>query len=518
MEVYLGPCVRLSSAVATLFNRVHLVFYRSTEWSEKSLTTLILSRTNKLHFPNYIVSRTSSIFPTRSSLLAFESALQLQSEIDDILESPSCRTESGLTHLRDIFTTAYPTWKSLVASEDSHSHLSPEAVQDRIYLRRFTAGWIYTRIIHKLLYVLARNQEFHLEHTVLTELLAQRFFQPARRGPWYQRKALIEENYLPSLDANFSTQPQLTTKRYRQQALSACELGLQDPQTHVIYHYDLQKRIEKLEHRLKIPKKEQHDFSHLRLAKPQERVFYGERLNDAEIGRKSIWRDPRGEKKKGVSVEEMCLAHYAELGWKGMHTEGRLMRTLFAYIFYDILFLYVPNVFETEFQTCPLDLFTDAFFPTRASEINTRLMEISNGEAGRIVNEVWGREHEKRTCVVGLDWGIEKEVLEEVVRCVPGEALAGICRVFCQEYRQRSGGMPDLFLWKLEEGMERGECCFAEVKSEKDRLSETQRMWIHVLTGAGVRVELCAAKDKLKDEKEEKKKQEIRKMWPIKSG
>lgn len=31
------------------------------------------------------------------------------------------------------------------------------------------------------------------------------------------------------------------------------------------------------------------------------------------------------------------------------------------------------------------------------------------------------------------------------------------------------------------------------VKSENDRLSDKQRLWIHVLSGAGVKVELCAA-------------------------
>lgn len=63
-----------------------------------------------------------------------------------------------------------------------------------------------------------------------------------------------------------------------------------------------------------------------------------------------------------------------------------------------------------------------------------------------------------------------------------------------QEYGQRGGGVPDLFLWKvLEEEGKVGEVKFAEVKSENDRLSDTQRLWIHVLSGAGVRVELCAA-------------------------
>lgn len=58
-----------------------------------------------------------------------------------------------------------------------------------------------------------------------------------------------------------------------------------------------------------------------------------------------------------------------------------------------------------------------------------------------------------------------------------------------QEYQQRGGGIPDLFLWR----MDTKEVMFSEVKSENDRLSDTQRLWIHVLAGAGVRVELCNA-------------------------
>lgn len=75
------------------------------------------------------------------------------------------------------------------------------------------------------------------------------------------------------------------------------------------------------------------------------------------------------------------------------------------------------------------------------------------------------------------------------MRCFRGEALATICKVMAQEYQQRGGGIPDLFLWNVE----KEEVMFAEVKSENDRLSDTQRLWIHVLMGAGVRVELCNA-------------------------
>lgn len=39
-----GQSIRLSSAPYRLFERVHLVFYRSTQWTEKSLTAIILAR------------------------------------------------------------------------------------------------------------------------------------------------------------------------------------------------------------------------------------------------------------------------------------------------------------------------------------------------------------------------------------------------------------------------------------------------------------------------------------------
>jgi len=64
-----------------------------------------------------------------------------------------------------------------------------------------------------------------------------------------------------------------------------------------------------------------------------------------------------------------------------------------------------------------------------------------------------------------------------------------------QEYAQRGGGVPDLFLWRCTSDVDAspGEVMFSEVKSENDRLSDTQRMWIDVLSGAGVKVELCHA-------------------------
>ncbi len=499
-----GSCIRLSAPIRKLFERVHLVFYRSTEWTEKSLTTIILAKIARRNFPDYVVSRSANIFASRSLLLEYEASIRTQFRIDNILEFNGRPTEKDHQDIVDVFEEIYPRWQALV-EEEQCKEASIYHSGEGSYIRRLSPAWVYTRIIHKAMYVIARRKEHKREYDVTCALLQQRLFHHSRRGAWYQRKALLEEHYMASLFSADKRSEDQRKKYWKRVALATCEVGLQDNLVHIIHHYDLQKRVTKLEKSLNIPKRSQHDFSHVRLAKPVEVTFEGTQIlrppslnrrnsspGPTRRGGKTIWIDPResGE----CSVEAMCLSHYRNQGWKGFHSEGGIIRTLFAYLFYDVLFTYIPNVFQTEYQTCPLDLHTDAFYPSRLSEINARLNEISNGDAEIIMQRVYTDHHERRTCVVGLDWTYDVNDLLEIVRCFDGEALATMCKVMAQEYGQRGGGVPDLFLWKTgDEDGSKGAVKFAEVKSENDRLSDTQRLWIHVLTGAGVRVELCAA-------------------------
>ncbi|KFA72436.1 hypothetical protein S40288_09871 [Stachybotrys chartarum IBT 40288] len=508
----LGPCVRLSPTTFKLFERVHLVFYRSTEWTEKSLTTIILAKIARRNFPEYLVCRTSTIFASRLHLVEFETAIRLEAEVDNVLEFNGPPGEEGFQKIMDVFDRVYPRWKTLV-EEEAEKERKVYDMGEGAYLRRFNPAHSYTRIVHKALHVFGRRKEHAKEHGLLCELLDQRLFHLARRGSWYQRKALLEEHYMAALDETPSSGGlDEVKKRWRKTASETCEAGLQDPDCHLIFHYDLQKRLTKLEKKLRVPWRLQHSFGHVRLADPLQITVEGVQIKretaikpgKLAASTKTIWLDELdtgGE----CSVEEMCLSHFRSEGWKGYHAEGGIVRTLFAYLFYDILFLYIPNVFQTAYQACPLDLHTDAFYPARASEINHRLVEIANGEAERLVRQVHGKESERRTSVVGLNWDFEVEDLVELVNCFEGSALAAICKVMAQEYKSRGGGIPDLILWRsstqasAEEqqasnpGKAKGEVMFAEVKSANDRLSDTQRLWIHVLTGAGVKVALCNA-------------------------
>ncbi|KAI1482786.1 VRR-NUC domain-containing protein [Daldinia eschscholtzii] len=492
-----GPCIRLSLPVFRLFERVHLVFYRSTEWTEKSLTTIILAKISKRNFPKYIVSRSANIFSSRRQLLEFEAAMRNEYAVDSILEFNGPITEVGFRKVIEVFEKIYPRWKALLQEEQEKEERVYESGEGA-YLRRLNPAHPYTRIVHKAAYVFGRLKEHQREHALLTELLDQRLFHLARRGSWYQRKALLEEHYMHALEIDPAYKDiELQKKHWKRIAATTCETALEDRDCHMIYHYDIQKRLVKLEKQLKIPKRLQHDFGHVRLQKPEDHFVEGIQLKrDDIIGKKgrgastkTIWVD-EAEGGGECSVEAMCLSWYRDKGWKGYHAEGGIVRTLFAYLFFDILFLYIPNVFQTEYQTCPLDLHTDAFYPTRASEINHRLVQIANGDAVKLIEEVDQRERDNRTCVVGLNWDYELEDLLELAGCFDGTALAAICKVMAQEYGQRGGGIPDLILWRTEPSKE---VMFAEVKSANDRLSDTQRLWIHVLTGAGVRVALCNA-------------------------
>lgn len=69
---------------------------------------------------------------------------------------------------------------------------------------------------------------------------------------------------------------------------------------------------------------------------------------------------------------------------------------------WDILFMDVPDVFQTAFQTAPLDLGTVVFYPTRQEAIEKRLAQIREGEATALLQHCW-QQHLGQWCK-GVNW------------------------------------------------------------------------------------------------------------------
>ena len=137
-----GPLIRLLPEPVALFHRLHTVFFRSTNYDEKSLATLILAKISRRNFPEYIVQRTSNIFHSRDELLEYERAILYKKEIDDILEGiGGVPTQEGLQRVKEVFEEVYPRWKGIIKLEREKTHLIYD--DDRrtmYYLRRYTPG------------------------------------------------------------------------------------------------------------------------------------------------------------------------------------------------------------------------------------------------------------------------------------------------------------------------------------------------------------------------------------------
>ncbi|KAI9287445.1 VRR-NUC domain-containing protein [Umbelopsis sp. AD052] len=494
VKTLIGPCIILEETVRTLFEKIHFVYYRASSQSNVSaMTAAILVRTSRRTFPSYIVCRSNNFWPHRDDLLEYYEAVKVYQGFKDMIEDlySNRRNERAQSAEQwrckevEVLTIAWlqcesilENWKVIIKKQEVKVTSDDDWDRARLYFRkRFEAGWVYTHMIEDGAEVLGRLHEYEKEVLILKTLLDQNVYRLGKRGAWFDRLALVQMNHLRSGNRRI----------HLKAALETCTKAIRDPKVHLVYMSSLQRRIMRLESMLNVPKREQHDFFYNRLTTATERIIYGERLSDAVVGVKSVFRNNDGGE---CSVEELALGYYNKNGYKGFHSENGIIKTMFGLLFWDILFTPFPDVLETPFQTAPLDLPTDAFFIGRSYEIYTRLREISNGKGLEILKTVYDRESKAKTWCIGVTWDYELDDLLQITECIGANALSQICKVFAEEYDHRTGGMPDLCCWNYE----KKECLFVEVKGPGDFLSETQKVWIDLLINSGVRVELCHIK------------------------
>ncbi|KZT27328.1 hypothetical protein NEOLEDRAFT_1110695 [Neolentinus lepideus HHB14362 ss-1] len=418
--------------------------------------------------------------------------------------------------VKGIFEVVYPQWRALVAAKAEEEGRAGG-------LERFDCGHILTRIMYKGAHALGLLHEYEAELAVLEELLAQRRWRRGKRGQWHERRALILMTHFPK------------DREHGERAVNAVIEALEDEDTHLIYRPKLTRRLTTLEKRLKIPLDERHSCEGV-LRKSEDVYITGVRVRHKaaslaldqtgrllnkvtkkEVGRltqqilpfsqmknenepvagkgeasksekwvgKSIWY---GRDQEEVTVEILALQHYESLGYRGYHSEGSIVRTLFGLLFWDIIFAEIPGAFETPYQSAPLDIAEDSFYFARKDLINARLTQIEEGEAPNLMDQVDDEHRPTGTWCVGVRWDLfSKEDLLEIAECLGGKALSIICRLLCEDYAGRGGGVPDLIIWNAESC----DCKFVEVKGPGDKLQENQKLWSDVLLGAGTVVEVC---------------------------
>ncbi|KAG8722482.1 hypothetical protein FRC08_001537 [Ceratobasidium sp. 394] len=503
-----GACFRLRDEVFRVLHLVSLVYFRSTQYSESEsiLLSAILATARKRNYPKYEYRRTADVFKTRADMLRYMESLQLLGEIDLLLGEGPTDPAAGPKHDRlkaaqeviERWKLIWDRWNSLVI------YFKDKPPCDR-GLERFEDGHILTRVVYKAAHCFGLLKDYDMELKLRAALIRQTRWRRGKRGGWYDRMALVYTRYMDGGDDNLSKARDILLE------------GLNDKLVHLGSRPKLLKRLRTLEKKLHIPPEEQYvGNAELKIAtltiiegvrifapsifhtkettsdkKTDRRVSIVSTTADLKFQRipwkgKTIWAGKEGE----VNVETFALEHYAILGFKGFHSESSIVLTLFGLLFWDILFAPIPGAFETPYQSAPLDLFHDSFVSAREDLINARLAELvdDQGAARRIIETIDERERENETWCIGVRWELfEREALLEIVDCLGGQALATICRLLAEEYGNRGSGVPDLFIWNHAEKT----CKFVEVKGPGDNLSETQKVWIDVLLGAGVDVEVC---------------------------
>ncbi|KAI9248276.1 hypothetical protein BDA99DRAFT_232249 [Phascolomyces articulosus] len=352
-----GYCILLDEHIHGLFHRVHLVYYRLTVLEEENpMTAAILARISRRNYPDYVTCRTTTVWTSRDDLLAYEQALKVELQFEEQ------NLKAKIDHDQDLLLTCWELcenhiglWEDMLKERHNKDDYSSQGsfFSRRPYsMRQFEACRVYTRLLDHGTQVLAKLHEYDLEAIMLRKLLAQKVYRLAKRGCWYDRLALV--------------QSKKQDRKAKKEALATCIKGIQDPTVHSIDLHRLHRRIHRLERDLAIPKREQLDFSYLQLRKPQERIIYGERISESVSGFKSIWRADDGAE---CSVEALSLDYYKKQGYtQGYHTEGGMISMLFILLFWDIVFAPMDGVFETSYQSAPLDMGSDAFYAGNKSQ------------------------------------------------------------------------------------------------------------------------------------------------------
>ncbi|KAM6500213.1 VRR-NUC domain containing protein [Amanita muscaria] len=583
----LGKCVKVNGDFHRLVRRLHLICFRCTEQPTALLLPALLTSFRKRAYPKYKYMRDKSIWPTRDDLLAYEEALALEVELEELgsKAAPKVLQSSfrpSTTPIGNILRTPWTPFKTpkdspldsntkqeaedrtddIPAAEEEEASVRKakkirEFLCQRIYPRwkenmeakanggcstrkpgfeRFEPGYIYTRMLHHASRCFATFKEYQAEYDLIQDLLGQRFYRRGSRAKWYERRAILQMMYLSKTEGRKRDQDVL------RQALVGVKEALADEDTGIVWRPALFRRLQRLEKMLHVPeeecappeaelgqpqrvfvkairavkregsapmdtssrhvntknavgtgglhsyftpKREMRDTEEFLAQEDEKNNRVPKRPKTPSWKGKSLWV---GRDNEEVHVEIRVLQYYESLGFKGLHSETRILTTIFSLLFWDIIFADVPGSFETPYQTAPLDLAEDTFYFARKDMIEQRLEEIHDGKAKEILERHDDEHREKQTMCIGLRWDIcEKKDLVEILECLGGRTLSLVCRLFCEDYGGRSSGVPDLVIWDADQGI----CKFVEVKGPGDRPQENQKLWFDSLLRAGANVEIC---------------------------
>lgn len=480
-----GRSVRICKSPRAVFSRILLLFSLSESVEDEEagsagqgqLFTVLMVNTGRVVFPSYTVHRKTQVFQDREDLIRYATAAHLSNDI------ATAMVNGNWEEAHHLYVCAKETWNNL----KNHPSLSCHRVLPE-YLRRFTVGWKYTRILSQGVEILQRLHMYEAAVQELQTLLAQDVYCTDSRGRWWDRLALNLHQHLKN------------TK----QAVDCIKNGLADPFVRTGHRLALYLRALRIRDSPScrqfrclfqdLPDITVEDVTHVTIKGkmcPQtglgKSVFLMEGVSDEEEGGKDC-----SVSTVMCSVEELALTHYRQNGFdQGIHGEGSTFITLYGILMWDIIFMDgIPDVFRNSYQMFPLDLYTDCFYENRRDAIEARLQllhEASLDTLANLIADVWTTQEGKAAALV--NWGLFSSLqqVQSLVSSLGGMFLSGVFRRLSKDLRHCRGGLPDLVVWSTHSNHFK----LVEVKGPNDRLSHKQMIWLSELKKLGAAVEVC---------------------------
>ncbi|XP_041705658.1 fanconi-associated nuclease 1 [Coregonus clupeaformis] len=478
-----GSCVRLHRGPRAVFSRVLLLFSLTDGLEEEEMAgggqgqlyTILLVNSGRLAFPDYTVQRRAKLFLDREDLIRYEAAMRALQEVITAMQAG--RWEDALA----LYTAAKTTWQEMSKTYDlSHQEGLP------VFLRCFTTGWAYTRILSRGVEVLQRLHCYKEAVKELRSLLGQSVYCPDSRGRWWDRLALNLQQHL----------------KLPEQAIRSIRDGLSDPLVRTGHQLSLHQRANRMKESPSYKKYRPllSDLPTIHVNDVTHVTIRGQLFPHEGGTGKNVFLMPAEEEGGGeggystvmCSVEELSLAHYRRQGFdQGIHGEGSTFSTLFGLLLWDVIFMDgIPDVFRNPYQPCPLDLFTDCFYGNRREAIETRvqvLCEASNETLHNLMAEAWTNQEGRVCSLVNWERFSSLQRAQSLVSCLGGSFLGGMFTRMAKDYRHCRAGLPDLVVWNTTSNTYK----LVEVKGPSDRLSQKQQIWLDELQRLGADVEVC---------------------------
>ncbi|XP_042659900.1 fanconi-associated nuclease 1 isoform X1 [Tyto alba] len=479
-----GKSVRVCKGPRAVFSRILLLFSLSESMEDEEagsagqgqLSTVLMVNMGRMVFPSYTVNRKTQVFQDREDLIRYATAAHLSNDI------ATAMVNGNWEEANHLYMCAKETWNEL----KNHPSLSCHRVLPE-YLRHFTVGWVYTRILSQGVEILQRLHMYKEAVQELQTLLSQDVYCTDSRGRWWDRLALNLHQHLKN------------TKK----AIHCIRNGLADPFVRTGHRLSLYQRALRIRDSpsckqfrclfYDLPVITVEDVTHVTIKGkmcPQmgmgKSVFLMEDIGDEEGGEDSSVSTVM------CSVEELALTHYRQNGFdQGIHGEGSTFITLYGILMWDIIFMDdIPDVFRNSYQTFPLDLYTDSFYENRRDVIEARLQQLctaSSETLAKLITDVWTTQEGKAAALVSWGRFSSLQQVQSLVSCLGGTFLSGVFRHLSKDLRHCRGGLPDLVVWCTHTNHFK----LVEVKGPNDRLSHKQIIWLSELKQLGAAVEVC---------------------------